>query len=60
LLFQHILKTTLNVGVYTADMIYVQAEAVASWEPPLLEEVDQGGWIYQGRSEYYVNCHIQV
>jgi hypothetical protein len=32
----------------------------ASWEPPPLMEVEDGGWVYQGRTEYYVNCHVQV
>ncbi len=32
----------------------------ASWEPPQLMEVEDGDWVYQGRTEYYVNCHVQV
>ena len=31
-----------------------------SWCPEVVEEVDNGSWTYHGRSEYYVNVHIQV
>ena len=31
-----------------------------SWWPPVLEEVESGEWVYQGRNEFTVNCHIQV
>ena len=26
----------------------------------MLEEVESGEWVYQGRNEFTVNCHIQV
>ena len=34
-------------------------EEEPSWFPPLLESIENGSWVYQGRSEYHVNCHIQ-
>ena len=55
---QKIMNTLLLIG------LVLQADhecSVPGWEPPLLEEVGgRGGWVYQGRTEYYVNCHIQV
>ena len=30
-----------------------------AWFPPILEEVEDGSWVYQGRNEYHVNCHLQ-
>ena len=29
------------------------------WFPPILDDVEDGSWVYQGRNEYHVNCHIQ-
>ena len=29
------------------------------WFPPVLDCVEDGSWVYQGRNEYHVNCHIQ-
>ena len=31
-----------------------------AWSPPVIEEIESGEWLYQGRNEFYVNCHIQV
>ena len=31
-----------------------------SWSPPAIPEIESGDWVYQGRNEFYVNCHIQV
>ena len=31
-----------------------------SWHPPTISQVESGQWVYQGRNEFYVNCHIQV
>ena len=31
-----------------------------AWEPPVIPEVESGQWVYQGRNEFYVNCHVQV
>jgi len=30
------------------------------WEPPEIEEVVSGQWKYCGRSEHFVNAHIEV
>ena len=31
-----------------------------AWEPPVIPEVESGAWVYQGRNEFFVNCHVQV
>ena len=31
-----------------------------TWYPVEVEGVESGSMVFQGRSEYYVNCHIQV
>ena len=31
-----------------------------SWDPPVIDQVEEGDWVYQGRNEFIVNCHIQV
>jgi len=30
------------------------------WEPPEIDEVASGQWKYCGRSEHFVNAHIEV
>jgi len=30
------------------------------WEPPEIEEIASGQWKYCGRSEHFVNAHIEV
>jgi len=29
------------------------------WMPPELENITNGNWAYRGRTEHYVNCHIE-
>ena len=41
-------------------MWYHADEESPSWQPPEIDEVENGDWVYQGRNEFYVNCHIQV
>lgn len=31
-----------------------------SWYPELATEIATNQWVYQGRTEHFVNCHIQV
>lgn len=31
-----------------------------NWEPPEIEEISRGEWTYRGRSEHFVNAHIEV
>jgi len=30
-----------------------------TWEPPEIEEITSGEWVFRGRSEHYVNAHIE-
>ena len=30
------------------------------WEPPEIDEIASGQWKYCGRSEHFVNAHIEV
>jgi cholesterol 7-dehydrogenase len=30
------------------------------WIPPDIEEIQNGQWVYGGRSEHYINAHIEV
>ncbi|XP_026465024.1 cholesterol 7-desaturase-like [Ctenocephalides felis] len=32
---------------------------VTPWEIPSVPEVESGSWMYRGRNEFYINCHIQ-
>lgn len=41
-------------------LIWHHAEKLApEWTPISLPEVNNGQWVYQGRNEYHVSCHIQ-
>lgn len=31
-----------------------------TWELPSVPEIENGKWLYRGRSEFTVHCHIQV
>ncbi len=56
-----------NVKAYhvieTNGFIYVwyHAEGIEpTWKPPEIEEITKGEWSYRGRTEHYVNAHIEV
>lgn len=54
-------KTPTYVSKETNGWIFVwnHAEGESSWDIPIIEEIETGEWVFQGRNEYYVNCHIQ-
>lgn len=31
-----------------------------TWEIPSVPEIENGTWVYRGRSDYMIHCHIQV
>ncbi|KAJ8300919.1 hypothetical protein KUTeg_022438, partial [Tegillarca granosa] len=50
------------VTLETNGWIYLwhHAEGIEpNWTPPALDEVNNGNWTYRGRSEHYVNSHIE-
>lgn len=54
-------KTKTYLSKETNGWIFVwnHAENESPWEIPIIQEIETGEWIFQGRNEYYVNCHIQ-
>lgn len=34
-------------------------ETETPWELPVIEEIENKKYMYHGRNEFYVNCHIQ-
>jgi len=40
-------------------MWYHAEGAEPDWTPPELENITNGNWAFRGRTEHYVNCHIQ-
>ncbi|XP_070532112.1 cholesterol 7-desaturase nvd-like isoform X1 [Ptychodera flava] len=43
-------------------MIYIWYDAEGrepSWEPPVIEEVENGKWTFRGYSEHHINAHIE-
>jgi len=41
--------------------LWYHAEGIdPAWEPPEIDEVASGQWKYCGRSEHFVNAHIEV
>ena len=41
-------------------MWYHAEDAEPDWTPPELVNISNGNWAFRGRTEHYVNCHIQV
>jgi len=42
-------------------LLWYHAEGVDPvWEPPEIDEVTSGQWKYCGRSEHFVNAHIEA
>ena len=42
-------------------MVWYHADSEPpSWYPPVIDQIEEGDWVYQGRNEFFVNCHIQV
>ncbi|GAB0092316.1 cholesterol 7-desaturase [Sergentomyia squamirostris] len=39
--------------------IWHHSDNLTPWDLPRIKEIDEGGWIYYGRNEFYINCHIQ-
>ena len=55
------LETRTCVEMNGMIMMWHHAEGESpSWYPPEIEQVTSGDWVYQGRNEFYVNCHIEV
>lgn len=44
-----------NGAVY----VWYHAENEEPWELTGIKEIDSGEWIYHGRNEFLINCHIQ-
>jgi len=41
--------------------IWYHAEGIdPGWEPPEIDKVGSGLWKYCGRSEHFINAHIEV
>ncbi|XP_055679272.1 cholesterol 7-desaturase nvd [Lutzomyia longipalpis] len=39
--------------------IWHHSDNLTPWELPRVQEIDSKKWIYYGRNEFYINCHIQ-
>lgn len=39
---------------------YHAEDAAPTWTVPRIEEIQSGDWVYRGRTEHYINCHIEV
>lgn len=39
--------------------VWNHAEEAEPWELPVIQEIETGDWVFHGRNEYHINCHIQ-
>lgn len=39
--------------------VWYHVDDAEPWTIPAVPEVENGNWVYHGRNEYFVNCHIQ-
>lgn len=47
----------INGWVY----LWHHAEGIEpNWTPPEIEQITAGSWLYKGRTEHYINAHIEV
>jgi cholesterol 7-dehydrogenase len=54
------LKTWTSVEINGLICIWYHADDEPPvWVPLPLPQVNSGAWVYQGRNEYHVTCHIQ-
>lgn len=50
-------STEVNGWIY----LWYHAEgSEPTWKIPVIPEIQQGQWVYKGRTEHYINCHIEV
>ena len=56
-----------KVKSYTSDetngyiYFWYHAEGIEpTWTVPRIEEIEGGSWVYRGRTEHYINSHIEV
>lgn len=56
-----------KVKSYTSDeangyiYFWYHAEGIEpTWTVPRIEEIESGSWVYRGRTEHYINSHIEV
>ncbi|XP_052675117.1 cholesterol 7-desaturase nvd-like [Crassostrea angulata] len=38
---------------------YHAEDSAPTWTVPRIEEIQSGDWVYRGRTEHYINCHIE-
>jgi cholesterol 7-dehydrogenase len=54
---KHYTSTELNGWIY----IWYHAEgSEPTWTIPEITQITRGDWVYKGRTEHYINCHIEV
>ncbi|XP_037919355.1 cholesterol 7-desaturase nvd isoform X2 [Hermetia illucens] len=53
------LKKWISNEINGAIFIWHHAEGEDPWHIPLVKEIETEEWIYQGRNEFLINCHIQ-
>lgn len=39
--------------------VWYHAENDEPWELPVVSEIESGFWMFHGKNEFTVNCHIQ-
>lgn len=50
-------STEVNGWIY----LWYHAEgSEPTWQIPVIPEIQSGDWVYNGRTEHYINCHIEV
>lgn len=52
-------KTWKSCELGGSIFVWHHAENAEPWNIPVVREVEDGSWVYHGRNEYFVKCHIQ-
>jgi hypothetical protein len=40
-------------------MVWYHAENEEPWKVTAVKEIVTNEWVFQGKNEFYVNCHVQ-
>jgi hypothetical protein len=40
-------------------MVWYHAENEEPWKIAAVKEIATNEWVFQGKNEFYINCHIQ-
>ncbi len=53
------IKKWISCEVNNLIMVWYHAENEEPWKIESVKEIETKEWVFQGKNEFFVNCHIQ-